>query len=269
MKTTNSNDISFEDMKYVSKNGTEYWLARELMQSFGYVRWESFETLIGRARTSCDKSGNKSEDHFRQVTKMVQIGKMSKTERFLNDWAMDRYACYLLAQNGDSKKVQIAKAQSYFAIQTRIQELQNMDKVIKDNEKRLFIREEVKKNNKELFSTAKKAGVTNFGFFNDAGYVGLYGMKLSSVESLKNIPKGELLDVSGSTELAANLFRITQTDEKIKKENIKGQANLQNAHFMVGGKIRQTIKDIGGVTPEKLKKEVHIKEIKKSLKKLK
>lgn len=156
-------------------------------------------------------------------------------------------------------------AQTYFAIQTRKQEIFEQ---LTESEKRLLIRNEVSIENKRLFSTAKKAGVTKFGSFNDAGYRGLYGMPLKEIETRKNIKKGELLDRAGTTELAANLFRITQTDEKIKKDNIRGEIQASNVHFMVGGKVRQTIKDIGGMLPENLPIEKHIKELKAKKRKI-
>jgi len=259
----NSLNKDFESIKKVDKNGIEYWEARELMPLLGYDRWENFENVIKKAKIACFKAKQEIEDHFRDVTKMVDIG--LNTVREVRDWKLDRYACYLIAQNGDPKKQEIAVAQTYFAIQTRRQEIFEQ---LSDNDKRLLIRGEVSEHNKKLFKTAKKAGVTKFGSFNDAGYKGLYGMPLAEIESKKEIKKGELLDRAGATELAANLFRITQTDEKIKKDKIKGEHNATQTHFMVGGKVRQTIKDIGGTMPENLPTEKHIKELKKEKRKL-
>jgi len=259
----NSLNKDFESIKKVDENGVEYWQARELMPLLGYEKWQNAEEVIGRAARACVNSGQAVDNHFTEFNKMVGIG--SNTVRQLRDWKLDRYACYLVAQNGDSKKIEIAMAQTYFATQTRRQELfENLSEA----DKRLFIRDEVSFENKKLFSTAKKAGVTKFGSFNDAGYKGLYGMPLADIENKKGINKGELLDRAGTTELAANLFRITQTDEKIRKDNIRGDDLASRAHFMVGGKVRQTIKDIGGTMPENLPAERHIKELKSEKKKL-
>jgi DNA-damage-inducible protein D len=253
----------FESVKKVDENGVEYWQARELMPFLGYPNWQKAEEVIARAAKACINSGQAVDNHFNQLVKMVEIG--SGSVREVRDWKLDRYACYLIAQNGDSKKPEIATAQTYFAVQTRKQELfENLSEA----DKRLFIRGEVSFENKKLFRTAKGAGVTKFGSFNDAGYKGLYGMPLANIENRKGLKKGELLDRAGTTELAANLFRITQTDEKIRKDNIRGDYQASQAHFMVGGKVRQTIKDIGGTLPENLPPEKHIKELKNEKKKL-
>ncbi len=245
---------NFESIKKIDKNGVEYWLARDLMPVLGYDQWKNFEEVLKRAKQACIKSGQDIGNHFADIGKMVKIG--INTVREIKDLKLDRYACYLIAQNGDSRKLQIAQAQTYFAIQTRKQEIfENLS----NGTKRLFVRSQVKIQNKKLMGTAKAAGVTKFGVFNDGGYRGLYGMPLANVENKKGIKKGEFLDRAGTTELAANLFRITQTDEKIKKENIMGDSNATWAHNMVGGKVRQTIKDIGGVLPEDLSPEPHIK----------
>lgn len=254
----------FESIKKADENGVEYWEARQLLPLLGYPNWQKAEELIGRAARACINSGQAVDNHFNRSVKMVEIG--SNTVRQVVDYKLDRYACYLIAQNGDPKKEQIALAQTYFAIQTRKQELFEQ---LPEDEKRLLIRGEVSVHNKKLFGTAKKAGVTKFGSFNDAGYQGLYGMPLVGVEQKKGIKKGELLDRSGVTELAANLFRITQTDEKLKKDNVRGDRSTSQVHFMVGGKVRQTIKDIGGVLPEQLPAETHIKEVKKGVRQIK
>lgn len=254
---------NFEEIKKIDENGVEYWEARELMSLLGYRNWRDFHNTIQKAQIACSKSEQETKNHFEGTLKMVTLGSGSK--RDVQDYKLSRYACYLIAQNGDPSKQEIANAQTYFAIQTRRQEVFQQ---FSASDKRLFIRGEVTAENKKLFSTAKRAGVTKFGSFNDAGYRGLYGMPLSEIEAKKGIKKGELLDRAGTTELAANLFRITQTDEKILKDNIKGDYQTSRAHFMVGGKVRQTIKDIGGTTPENLLPEKHIKELESEKKKL-
>lgn len=258
----NSPAKGFEEIKKIDENGVEFWSARDLFPLLGYSTWQKFEEVILRAQKACFKSGQLVEDHFNQLVKMVDLGSGSK--RNVKDFKLDRYACYLIAQNGDSKISEIALAQTYFAIQTRKQEIYQNEQVLQA-EKRIFIRGQVSKENKKLFSTAKKSGVNNFGQFNDEGYRGLYGMPLVEIEKRKNIKKGELLDRSGSAELAANLFRITQTEEKLRIDNVKTQYQANSVHNMVGGKIRQTIKDIQGVLPENMKPVVHIKEVKKEV----
>lgn len=253
----------FEDIKKIDENGVEYWDARELMPLLGYKRWEKAEEVIARAASACINSGQDVDNHFHRMGKMVKIG--SDTVREVRNYKLDRYACYLIAQNGDSKKAEIALAQTYFAIQTRKQEIFEQ---LPDNSKRLFIRNQVSDHNKKLSKTAKQAGVSKFGLFNDAGYRGLYGISLSKIEQKKGIKRGELLDRAGSTELAANLFRITQTDEKLKKDKVQGEDQASKTHYMIGGKVRQTIKEIGGTTPEDLPIEKHIKEVKKEIKQL-
>lgn len=261
--TPSSHHKGFEDIKKIDENGIEYWEARDLLPLLGYEKWQTAEEVIARAARACINSGQDVDNHFTKTSKMVKIG--SNTAREVVNYKLDRYACYLIAQNGDPNKEQIALAQTYFAIQTRRQEIFEQ---LPDTKKRLLIRNQVTDQNKVLFKTAKRVGVSKFGLFNDAGYKGLYGLPLSEIEKKKGIKKGELLDRAGSTELAANLFRITQTDEKIKKDNIKGQDAASQTHFMVGGKVRQTIKDIGSEMPENLPTEKHTKEIKKEIKHL-
>jgi len=253
----------FEGIKKIDENGIEYWEARELLPLLGYENWQKAEEVIVRAARACINSGQDVDNHFNRLVKMVRIG--SNAAREIRDYKLDRYACYLIAQNGDPNKPEIALAQTYFAIQTRRQEVFEQ---LPNTAKRLFIRNEVIDHNKRLFKTAKQAGVNHFGLFNDAGYRGLYGMSVTDVEKKKGIQKRELLDRAGSTELAANLFRITQTDEKLKKDKIRDERVATNTHFMIGGKVRQTIKDIGGELPENLPTEKHIRELKKELKHL-
>ncbi len=248
-------------IKKVDDSGVEFWTARELMGLLGYFKWSNFEEVINKSKRACLNSAQLVENHFADTGKMVRIG--SETMRKVNDYKLDRYACYLIAQNGDASKPEIATAQTYFAVQTRKQEIFDN---LPDIEKRLFIRGEVSSENKKLFKTARQAGVSHFGLFNDAGYKGLYGSSLVDIEKKKGIKKGELLDRAGSTELAANLFRITQTEEKLKKDKTRNEIEARRTHFMVGGKVRQTIKDIGGETPENLKPEKHIKELRKEIK---
>ena len=251
----------FESIKKIDENGIEYWEARRLGPLLGYQTWENFVNVIKKAQQSSLNSGQPVENHFRDITKMVEIG--YGNVRRVVDWKLSRYACYLIAQNGDASKPEIAVAQTYFATQTRRQEIFES---LSAAEKRVFIRGEVTNENKKLFSTARQAGVSQFGLFNDAGYKGLYGSSLGEIERKKGIEKGELLDRAGSTELAANLFRITQTDEKLKKDNVRGEYAARQTHFMVGGKVRKTIKEIGGELPENMKPERHIKEIKRDIK---
>ncbi len=248
----------FESIKKIDENGVEYWTARELMPILGYLQWKNFEIVIQKAQQACMNSRQFPQDHFSDVGKMVSIG--SSTVREVKDFRLSRYACYLIAQNGDSDKKEIALAQTYFAVQTRNQEIYSNLSV---EEQRIQKREEVSNKNKQLFSIARLSGVSNFGKFNDAGYKGLYTMSLSEIEKKKGLSKGGLLDHAGSEELGANIFRITQTEAKLKRENIKGDIKAQQTHFDIGKKVRQTIKDIGGEMPENLKPEKHVKELKK------
>ncbi len=251
---------NFESIKHIDEEGIEYWTARELAIELGYTKWENFEKVLNKAKRTCLNSGQDITNHFPDIRKMVKIG--SKTIRGVIDYRLSRYACYLIAQNGDPSKLEISQAQTYFAIQTRKQEIHQS---LSESKKRIAIRNDVKDKNKKLFSTTRLAGVSNFGKFNDAGYKGLYDMSLNEIENKKKIPKGELLDYAGSEELGANLFRITQTEAKIKRENIKGNTEAEITHFDIAKKVRQTIKEIGGDMPENLKPQRHIREIKKEV----
>lgn len=254
---------NFEDIRKTDENGIEYWEARKLMPLLDYSRWENFENVVVKAKESCVNSGQDIISHFLEVTKMVPLGSGAKRET--KEYRLSRYACYLIAQNGDSSKKAIALAQTYFAIQTRKQEVFQQ---LPENEQRLFLRGEVKTHNKALNTTAFNAGVKNFGKFNNAGYLGLYGMNKKTVQQKKRLGNDDVLDRAGATELAANLFRITQTNEVLKKENIKGEGRATFKHIVVGQKVRKSIKDIGGTMPENLPPEPHIKVLEKKQKQL-
>lgn len=253
----------FEEIKKIDENGVEYWNARELMFLIDYSNWQNFEKVIEKAKIACKKSNQTVKYHFIDVSNMVIVG--SGAKRKLKDYRLSRYACYLITQNGDPTKKIIASAQTYFAVQTRKQEI---FEGLSDVEQRLFLRGKIKIHNKELNSTAQNAGVKNFGKFHDAGYLGLYGMHKKTLQKRKGIGRDDVLDRAGATELAANLFRITQTDDKIHNEKIKGEGHATFAHLIVGQKVRKTIKEIGGTMPEELPIEKDIKKLKIERKKL-
>jgi DNA-damage-inducible protein D len=256
-------DNIFEQIKKNNEYGKEYWSARELYKLLGYTEYGKFLPAIERAKESCKNSGQNIDDHFAGVSDMVKIG--SGAERTVSDYSLSRYACYLIAQNGDPRKQEIALAQTYFAIQTRKQEVH--EQLIEDN-KRVYLRDEMKTHNKQLAQTAKGAGVINYADFQDYGYIGLYGgMQQKDIHAKKKLNKKEaILDHMNSEELAANLFRATQAESKLKREKIFGQHKANQAHHDVGKKVRQTIKELGGTMPENLPTPDNIKESKKRLK---
>lgn len=254
----------FENIKKLNKYGAEYWSARDLMLPLGYVGWRNFESAIEKAMQACSNSGQKITDHFVGVDKMVLLG--SEAERSIFDYDLSRYACYLIAQNGDPRKEEIALAQTYFAIQTRKQEVQ--EQLIEDG-KRVYLRNEMKMHNKNLAKAASEAGVINHANFQDFGYMGLYsGMRQRDIHKNKKLAKNEaILDHMGSEELAANLFRATQTEAKLRREEVRGQDKANKSHFEVGKKVRQTIRELGGTMPEKLPVAENITKSKIRLKK--
>ena len=246
-------DKVFEDIKYIDDDGNEYWLARELQKVLEYVQWRRFEHVINKAKMACNNSKIKVEEHFANVGKMVEIG--SKTKRTTKDYKLTRYACYLIAQNGDPRKEVIALAQTYFAIQTRKQELFEKEyNELSEEEKRLYRRNQARKGNYSLNKTAINSGVKDLARFHNAGYKGLYnGETADDIFKRKGLRyREDILDNMCSEELAANLFRITQTEAKIKREHIKGECNANNTHYNVGKKVRNTIKELGGTMPEDL-----------------
>ncbi len=250
----------FESIKKIDENQVEYWEARELMPLLGYAKWEKFHETIKRAMITCVSTNQSVQDHFPGAGKMIKVAKNTSKEAFrkIEDYRLSRFACYLIAQNGDPRKPEIAFAQTYFAVQTRKQELfESLD----EDGKRLFTRQQVSIHNKQLFDTAKTVGVGNFGRFNNAGYLGLYGLTVNEIKQKKQIGDDEILDRAGSTELAANLFRITQTDAKLKKDRVIGENAAVGTHFHVGKEVRHTIEKIGGTMPEELAPEEHIGEV--------
>lgn len=249
------NEKTFENIKRINENGQEYWLARELQRILEYKEWRNFEKIIEKAKTSCQSSGFDVSDHFVDVNKMVDIG--SGAERKIEDIEMSRYACYLIVMNGDPRKEVIAVGQTYFAVKARQQELiENYDELTED-QKRLAIRNEMIAHNKSLAEAAQQAGVIDprdYAIFQNKGYQGLYGgLGAKEIHKRKGLKKSQkILDHMGSTELAANLFRATQTDEKLRRENIRGKEAAYETHYEVGQKVRQTIKELGGTMPEDL-----------------
>jgi DNA-damage-inducible protein D len=256
----------FESIKHINEYDQEYWTARELQNVLEYKEWRNFTKIINKAIDACEISGNAVSDHFVEVNKMVDLG--SGSQRAVKDYELSRYACYLIAQNGDPHKEPIALAQTYFAVKTRQQELiENYDSLSED-QKRLSIRHEMKEHNKQLVAAAKDAGVETpfeYATFQNAGYMGLYGgLKAADIKKRKGLKKSQnILDHMGSTELAANLFRATQTEEKLRREHIKGKEKANATHHEVGGTMPEDLP-----TPGKSVKQIE-REEKKRLKKLK
>lgn len=245
----------FDSIKHINEYGMEYWSARKLMAILGYSRWQKFTPIIEKAMLSCKSSNNAVSDHFTRSVQMVSLG--SGSEREVDDYHLSRYACYLIAQNGDPRKKAIAMAQTYFAVKTRQQELAENFAELTENDKRLAIRGELKHHNKSLADAAHNAGVEtpqDYAIFTNYGYMGLYdGLTAQDIHKRKKLKKSQkILDHMGSTELAANLFRATQTEEKLRRENIQDKDNANQTHMQVGAKVRQTIKELGGTMPEDL-----------------
>ena len=266
----------FEQIRQEDENGNEFWSARDLGKVLEYSEFRHFVPVIDRAKEACKNSGLTVSDHFEDILDMIELGKGAK--RSVDSIKLSRYACYLIVQNADPSKEIVAIGQTYFAIQTRIQEIRQMDEYASlksEEEKRIFLRNEMKTHNIQLAEAAKDAGVIepiDYAIFQNHGYMGLYGgLDAKGIHTRKGLKKSQnILDHMGSTELAANLFRATQTEEKLRREEIKGKQKANATHFKVGKKVRQTIEELGGTMPENLPTEESIKELEiKNKKKLK
>jgi DNA-damage-inducible protein D len=259
-------DASFENLKLSNEHGAEYWSARDLQLLLGYSQWRRFEDAVRRAITSCEQSGNNPQNHFASAGKMVGLG--SGSAREVDDYHLSRFACYLIAQNGDPRKPEIAHAQKYFAVQARKQELSEQ---LAADQERLELRKQTSEEFKALSGAARQAGVQDkmFGVFHDAGYRGLYGgLGGEAIKAKKSIPaKDQLLDRMNATELAANQFRMTQTRDKLARDGIDNQQQAIKAHEQVGKEVRAAIERIGGTLPEQIPPAEHIKEVEKRIKK--
>ena len=258
----------FEDIKHMDENGKEYWLARELQNILDYSQWRRFKNTIDKAKLACERSNNNVYDHFADVGKMVSIG--SNTKRETKDYKLTRYACYLIAQNGDSRKKAIALAQTYFAIQTRKQELSEKEyNELSEDEKRIYRRNQAKSGNYNLNKTAVKSGVKDLARFHNDGYKGVYnGETANDIFKRKKLRyREDILDNMGSEELADNIFRIAQTDAKLKRDNVENEYIANSVHYEVGKEVRESIKRLGGTmlenlpTPDKSLKELEIDKI--------
>lgn len=250
----NYTESLFESIRHVNKYGQEFWYARDLQIALEYTEWRNFCKVIEKAKEACRGSNNAVSDHFVDVNKIVNSGATSKD---IGDIQLSRYACYLIVQNGDPRKKVIALGQTYFAVKTRQQELIENYENLSEDQKRIAIRQEMKEHNKMLVAAAKDAGVEttlDYAIFQNYGYMGLYGgLKASDIKERKGLKKSQdILDYMGYEELAANLFRATQTEAKLRRENIQGKQEANKTHFEVGKKVRDTIKDLGGTMPEDL-----------------
>ncbi len=255
---------TFEEIKHVDENGIEYWYARELMPALGYKDWRYFDAVIQKAIIACNNSEIHDTDHFVVGNKMVPIGSGAAREQ--KDYTLTRYACYLIAQNANPRLKAVALAQTYFAVKTRQQELtEEQYAQLSEDERRIFNRNLAKEKNSALFNAAQKSGVGNFGKFNNAGYLGLYQETANQIKTRKGLKKSqEILDYMGSEELGANIFRITQTEAKLKKSNINDEDLACATHNYVGKAVRRAIEQVGGTMPEKLPTpEKSIKELEK------
>lgn len=265
----NINESLFEQIRQIDEAGNEYWSARQFAKVIEYVDFRNFERVLNKAKQACENSGYTVADHIVDFNEMVSIG--SGAVREMPSYKLSRYACYLVVQNADPSKEIVAQGQTYFAVQTRIQEIRQMDEYVNlstEDERRLFLRNELAKHNTQLAAAAKDAGVIkpiDYAIFQNHGYKGLYGgLDAKAIHKKKGLSKSQqILDHMGSTELAANLFRATQTEDKLRRENIQGKAKANETHYEVGAKVRKTIEELGGMMPEDLPTVESVKKIEK------
>ena len=248
-------DRIFENIKQINEYGQEFWYARELQEVLEYSQWRNFYEAVQRAALSCENSGYDIDEHFEECEAVRKIG--NGANRKVKDIKLSRYACYLIVMNGDPQKEIISLGQTYFAVKTRQQELSENFDSLSEDAKRLAIRNELKRHNSMLADAAHDAGVVeqrDYAIFQNYGYKGLYGgLGAKEIHNKKGLKKSQkILDYMGSTELAANLFRATQTEEKLRRDNIKGKQEANQTHYHVGKKVRETIKELGGTMPEDL-----------------
>ena len=272
-KQISNNNLSvFEQIKQIDENGNEFWMARQLAKTLDYTDFRNFLGVIEKAKEACQNSGQAVANHLVEFNEVVPVG--SGATHTYPSYKLSRYACYLIVQNADPSKEVVALGQTYFAVQTRIQEITQMEaynRLSNEDEKRLFLRNEMAKHNTHLAAAAKNAGVItslDYAIFQNHGYMGLYGgLDAKAIHKWKGLKKSQqILDHMGSTELAANLFRATQTEEKLRRENLKGKQKANQTHFEVGKKVRKTIEELGGTMPENLPIANNIKEVEKAQK---
>jgi len=273
-RVANTHHQTFEAIRRVDPDGNEFWTARQLARVLEYSEYRHLLPVIDKAREACANSGHAVADHFEDILEMVDIG--SGAKRQIPDVRLSRYACYLIVQNGDPSKPVIANGQTYFAVQTRRQELGDAERYagLSEDERRLMLRDELAKHNRDLAAVARQAGVEtglDYAIFQDHGYKGLYGgLGAKEIHARKGLKKShKILDHMGSTELAANLFRATQTEEKLRRDKVRAKQHANQTHHDVGAKVRQTIKDLGGTMPEQLPTpEKSVRQLVKGKKKL-
>jgi DNA-damage-inducible protein D len=259
----------FEEIKQTDPDtGAEYWSSRDFARVLDYNSYQHFEAVIEKAKLACFNSGHEVDDHFNDAVKMITLGKGAQRE--IKTVLLSRYACYLIIQNADPRKIIVAEGQTYFAVQTRLQEIQEAEL---DEERRLRLRDEIRRHNVQLADAAKNAGVVepmDYAIFQNHGYRGLYGgLNMADIHRRKGLKKSQkILDHMGSAELAANFFRATQTEQKLRRDNVKGKDAANMTHYIVGKKVRDTIKELGGTKPEDLPVADSIKKLEVKRKKL-